>query len=107
MLDESRGNLLLARSYRIRVAQGLTQASGMHTCLQTSRPLNKWPYPSVSRGEAGGQRNSARTCITPLLPLPKGELEEEGGRQEGWLKCHRCGLEGCKGHRGDEVPKAI
>lgn len=27
--------------------------------------------------------------------------------EEGWLKCHRCGLEGCKGRRGDEVPEVI
>lgn len=83
VLDGSRGSLLLARSYRIHVAQGLTQASGMHTCLQTSPPLNKWPYPSVSRNEGGG---GGREGVEGALPGLASRLPchcLKGGREDG------------------------
>jgi len=73
----------------------------MHTCLQTSSPLNKRPCPSFSIREREGEEG-ALSGPAPQLPAPAPGEQEEKGRT-GRVRWHGCGLEGCKGHRGNEV----
>lgn len=89
------GETSLAGSYGIRVAQGLVQASGMHTCLHTSSSLNKRPYPLErernTEREKGGE--GALPGPAPQLPAPAwGELwggdreDQEGEVPEVWIR---------------------